>query len=68
MRDSLIMRAFPSIGESERGWTAGIIWPHRGEVNPLTRRDANLKALDLASVLDVLARDEVKTRDDDRNG
>jgi len=68
MRDSLVMRAFPCIGESERGWTAGIIWPHRGEVHPLARGYANLKALDLASVLDVLASDEVKTRDDDRNG
>src|SRR5437016_12870294 len=27
MRDSLIMRAFPRIGESERGWTAGISVP-----------------------------------------
>jgi len=34
----------------------------------LARGYANLKALDLASVLDVLASDEVKTRDDDRNG
>jgi hypothetical protein len=62
------MQWFPRVVEVKRIGPIGILRLDCRDVGPLTSRDLNAQALDVATVLNVLTIEELQTREHDWNG